>query len=821
MRELGALAASDLLADYAAIARWRGPDVLEASVLRTRSVRGLDLLAFLATSGTCDSSKSLMHRLESGFSSRSDFDEHWLGAYARALAVLSPGSESAEVALRAYRCLVVLSSGPIGRHHSLQFLSLLIDRGRIEEAFNALPKLDLRNADKLAFHADLARSRFLETRTAGDGEAWQRAFFRVMGARHRPFMTLQPGSGSFDLLRSAIRREVIDGPLVSVMMPAYRPDRGLLTAVRSIVDQTWTRLEILIVDDASGPGYDELFQEAAALDSRIRLIRNPVNGGTYRARNTAMALARGKFITGQDADDWSHPERVERQIAPLLANPALVASLSRCARVLPDMSLAFTGYVPLRFNASSLMIKTHPVRTTVGYFDEARKGADTEFHKRIEAVFGRDAVVKMDDVLALVRLEQASLSRSDFKPGWHHERRVSYRTAYERWHRRVRSGGEDPFVRREPMTRPFVAPESMLSRGREVRKHDVVLVGDWRKYGGPQRSMIEEVHALLDAGYRVAVAHLEALRFMEPEQRPLCDPIFSLIESQKVDWVLWDDQVEAHLVILRYPPILQFANPFRSGWAIANVWIVANQAPSELDGSDLRYLPKDCHEIARAIFGMDADWVPQGPQVRSALQQVWPDAPVSNFDSPGIIDPDQWFGDRSQFSRNDGGVVGRYSRDDPMKFPDSVEAMLEVYGLPGTEVRMMGAVDTVPSLFGERRIPENWTLTPYGAVDVRSFLLSIDIFLYFPHPSSIEAFGRSILEAVAAGCIAVLPPQFRETFGDAATYAEPADVEEVVNRLLSDPKHAEGVRSRAEAVIARRFSHAAFVGLVEPLLSER
>src|SRR5690606_9419641 len=81
----------------------------------------------------------------------------------------------------------------------------------------------------------------------------------------------------------------------------------------------------------------------AALDARIHLLRHEQNQGTYAARNTALSVAQGEFVTGQDADDWSHPRRIERQISSLQDDPEVVACQCAGLCVSPLILLASAG----------------------------------------------------------------------------------------------------------------------------------------------------------------------------------------------------------------------------------------------------------------------------------------------------------------------------------------------------------------------------------------------------------------------------------------------------------------------------------------------
>jgi glycosyltransferase involved in cell wall biosynthesis len=91
-------------------------------------------------------------------------------------------------------------------------------------------------------------------------------------------------------------------------------------AVNSVLRQTFTDLEFVIVDDGSRDGSWEALEDFARRDLRIRLIRNASNLGASAARNLAVQAARGDFIAGQDADDTSQPERLQRQVQYLDAH---------------------------------------------------------------------------------------------------------------------------------------------------------------------------------------------------------------------------------------------------------------------------------------------------------------------------------------------------------------------------------------------------------------------------------------------------------------------------------------------------------------------
>ena len=112
-------------------------------------------------------------------------------------------------------------------------------------------------------------------------------------------------------------------PLVSVIMGVYNGSATLEQAVRSVLDQTYRNLELIICDDASTDDTWERLQTLAQRDSRIRLVRNTRNQGAGGARDRCLEQARGSYIALMDADDVSMPTRLEKQIEALENAPEL------------------------------------------------------------------------------------------------------------------------------------------------------------------------------------------------------------------------------------------------------------------------------------------------------------------------------------------------------------------------------------------------------------------------------------------------------------------------------------------------------------------
>lgn len=104
-------------------------------------------------------------------------------------------------------------------------------------------------------------------------------------------------------------------PFVSVIMPAYNAARFVEEAIRSVMEQTFTNWELLVLDDGSSDGTCEIVERLAAEDNRIRLICNETNLGTAATRNRGLELMQEGYAAFLDCDDVWLPEKLSRQIA--------------------------------------------------------------------------------------------------------------------------------------------------------------------------------------------------------------------------------------------------------------------------------------------------------------------------------------------------------------------------------------------------------------------------------------------------------------------------------------------------------------------------
>lgn len=114
------------------------------------------------------------------------------------------------------------------------------------------------------------------------------------------------------MYRKVNASRMMDG-LVSVIVPIYNAERYLKNIIEDILAQTYTKLEIILVNDGSKDASQEIIQNYAKSDSRICVI-NATNGGPSAARNLGLDIAQGEYIRFIDADDRIAPNSIEEMV---------------------------------------------------------------------------------------------------------------------------------------------------------------------------------------------------------------------------------------------------------------------------------------------------------------------------------------------------------------------------------------------------------------------------------------------------------------------------------------------------------------------------
>jgi len=231
--------------------------------------------------------------------------------------------------------------------------------------------------------------------------------------------------------------KIIKQPLISIIMTTYNSELTIQTAINSVLKQSYKNFELIIIDDASSDNTVKIIEKYVKKDKRIKLLKMSKNSGTYISKNEGIQKAKGQFITCHDSDDYSLPLKLEKQIAPMLKNTKLIASVSDWIRVDSFGIYYSRSLYPLkRINHSSLMFKKSVIQK-IGYYDSVRTGADSEFFARIKLVYGKEAVIRIKQPLSFGAHRENSLMTAidtGYSTSGISNERLKYWESWNYWH---------------------------------------------------------------------------------------------------------------------------------------------------------------------------------------------------------------------------------------------------------------------------------------------------------------------------------------------------------------------------------------------------
>lgn len=342
----------------------------------------------------------------------------------------------------------------------------LIALGRIDEARELLPyhKHAVAPPINQLIPNELLQSQFhFARREYKDQFGLTNAALALQGLRPVQAVECEEPLYPANLLTEVEKSEATnEAPLISVLMTAYNCAETINYAATSILGQTHRRLELIIIDDGSTDGTGQILSMLTQKDSRVKLLRTPRNSGTYFAKNLGLKEAAGEYVTCQDADDWAHPQKLERLAAILATRPKSVAVYSQHARWSKTRGIQHRNGHYLRPDASSLMYRRATVLNRIGFYDSVRAGADGEYQFRMEKVFGRHSTHQLPELLNFVALSDRSLSGggmfaiNEFTGAFTRPRN-DYRRAFIKWHEH----GRNLRIDCNQLARPFPIPKEI------------------------------------------------------------------------------------------------------------------------------------------------------------------------------------------------------------------------------------------------------------------------------------------------------------------------------------------------------------------------
>lgn len=623
------------------------------------------------------------------------------------------------------------------------------------------------------------------------------------------------GPTLLDSLESEAVVRSVEGPKVSVLVPSFNGSAHITTTLDSLVAQTWKNLEIIVVDDFSEPAHRARLEEICADYEDVTLLLQPRNLGAYMARNRALSVADGDFVTVHDDDDWSHPQKIEIQVTHLLEHPGEAANMTRHARASEDLLLTRINNNPSfsQANFSSLLTRRTAV-DALGGWDTVNRGADAEFRDRLVKLTGRPVEIVGKAPLSFTRTHAASLTAGEIGRGYIDPARLFYQSAY--FHSLHSADVIDGSLRQEDFPRPLNMTPGM--RGKHLGTFDVVFATDFRFPGGTTSLTTNEIEFAAQLGLRVGMVQLDS---------PLNSPKDSLgvraldvAQLENVEVLSLNDQADVNLLVVRHPTVLQYTESLSTRLKVGHMVVVVNNPPILAGGTGVVFELETVRDNAAKLFGIAPDIAPESEVTRHLALTMVHSSVLADYDWPGFIDTDRFRPAAQSASRGTVPVLGRHSRDAVLKWPDRRSTTLAVYGGDSElEVRILGGVKSQPQQLQDA-LRARARVVEFGEQAPEEFLQELDFWAYFHSDALTESFGMSTVEAMASGLVVFLPRYMRPNFDDGAVYAEPGEVREKIRAYWKDPELLRTQSLRAREVVIERYSAAAFEARLGSLLRQ-
>ena len=281
----------------------------------------------------------------------------------------------------------------------------------------------------------------------------------------------------FYRIHSPASYKVEDSTRISVIMPAYNAEKTIELSMKSILNQTWKNLELIVINDCSADRTSEIIKKIALSDSRVKFIDNPCNVGAYVSKNLGLKIAKGDYITGHDADDWAYPQRLEQHMK-LIRSEVTPPRASNTRMIRMEES----GYLPLypfgafchdgvmRVASITCMFEVNFLRNTLGGWDCSRFGADSEIISRCKMVIGDEfknykslSMICLDEPTSLTNHPIHGVSKSTgISPS-----RKFYKEQWTEWHKNLQIS--NVYLEFPHLDRKFALPQ-----GTEIPEENII-----------------------------------------------------------------------------------------------------------------------------------------------------------------------------------------------------------------------------------------------------------------------------------------------------------------------------------------------------------
>lgn len=526
--------------------------------------------------------------------------------------------------------------------------------------------------------------------------------------------------------------EISGGPLISVIIPTFGGGQRINTAVNSLLCQTWQNIEILIVDDGSGDQEVALLRETISKHGeKVKLIELPENRGAYPARNAALEVAKGDFITVHDDDDWSHAQKLETQVRYLLENPTVAACYTCHVRADEQLRFLRINRSPqfVQKNLSSLMFRRW-VFDQFGYWQDVNRGGDAEFYDRLRKVGKLEIKQASSAPLSFTRTHPSSLTSGEVSRGFMDPARRFYHSAYlhrhEEWIKQKATNFE---------ISPNEIPTNLQpgKRGKHLGSFQTVVLGD---FGEVNRAAAIGCGILTSAPCedRVGLIH-----FYSPAgggNVRVNARFHQLFDRPEIEILSPSDAAEIEELVIVDPDVIRFMDNLPVNISVGQVTILKPATGSNFERLDLLQAARKTFKPDRVEFQDAQSLIRKGSR------------------SQAEIEANPTAADGADIAGNYGILV------------DSVSCRIEYVG-PSKLAQTLQLADEATVRGNQENSPRFTVIRPTHWADTYLWL-------------------GSILAAIVRGDIVALPPEVGRDFGGACIYPESADLGEALALFVGE-----------------------------------
>lgn len=597
------------------------------------------------------------------------------------------------------------------------------------------------------------------------------------------------------------------GAKVTIIIPAYNAENTLPYTLDALLQQTWVNMEIIVVDDCSIDNTLGVIESYARKDSRIISIHQEQNMGAYSARNRGLRIATGEFITVNDSDDWSHPQKIEKQARILQENDNFVANISNRSRV--DEHLIFTGkfrymHKLIDWNPSSLMFRRE-ILYKLGGWDAVRISADAEFINRARLIYPKGVFRFPHHHPPFSfgnRQPQALTSNSvtHGRTGYYGIRR-EYREASRHWHYSVEN--DDLRLEANSAERRFPAPGRMLPIPISQVKCDLLLVADFNSDNNTLEKTVEYIEAAqkMDLNITIFQRRHYALDVEEPLRKTLRD----LALSGNLKIVTPGEQVKAVHSIVFTPVVFNHQIDLTPKVQTDSLSIIFNKTPESKPVGSLSYDLDTVQKNLLTMFGTTGTWFAGSKTVLEGVDEEFASTLTELADTPWPVffDTEPWLQIPIKWRSDDRKqpALLYIGENNPASWPSFKKDLRNVFCAgKKCSVSVYGGREYLKSII--RSNSNNWNYYEEKAISDNRFFLNFDSYIHYPNTNYLENVPRiSVLKAMVSGLPVVMPPSLKGVYGDLGIYAEPEMVWPIVYSLWVDKdRYLEKVSEAREFV---------------------